>query len=201
MLIEKLTVIGLAIAGLGTIQEADGVKEHTFWLRNDGTEAVALQQGYTSCGCTTIAFDKNAAIAPGDSTPVTLRFNPMGKGGEFYESGTIVYGQARQYVQMALEGTCVSSEESLQRQFPIVEGRLRVSNNRFDLGRMTVGTSKTVHVTVLHCEDNNRKELFAVSFTADKELGKGLHHVLKTITTTDGERTVEIDITLDVLIQ
>lgn len=54
LLVDSLVVVGLATVSLGTIQEADGVKEHSFWLRNAGQEAVVLHQGYTSCGCTTI---------------------------------------------------------------------------------------------------------------------------------------------------
>ena len=55
---DTLVVIGLSAISLGTIHEADGVQQRTFWLRNAGQEAVALQQGYTSCGCTTIDFAK-----------------------------------------------------------------------------------------------------------------------------------------------
>ena len=83
---DTLVAIGFATISLGTIKEADGVQERTFWLRNAGTEAVMLVQGYTSCGCTTIQFDKDKSIAEGDSTCVTLRFNPQGKGGEFEET-------------------------------------------------------------------------------------------------------------------
>ena len=73
---DTLVAIGLATVSLGTIQEADGPQERTFWLRNDGTESVALVQGYTSCGCTTIQFTKDEPVAVGDSTSVVLHFNP-----------------------------------------------------------------------------------------------------------------------------
>lgn len=96
LLVDSLVVVGLATVSLGTIQEADGVKEHSFWLRNAGQEAVVLHQGYTSCGCTTIHFDKVRQLAPGDSSKVTLRFNPRGKGGEFHEMGTIEYGESKE---------------------------------------------------------------------------------------------------------
>ena len=108
---DTLVAIGFASISLGTIQEADGVQERTFWLRNDGTEAVALLQGYTSCGCTTIHFTKDEPIAVGDSTSVVLRFNPQGKGGEFEETGTIVYGPNRKRIQLSMVGTCITSEE------------------------------------------------------------------------------------------
>ena len=72
LLADTLIVIGLATVNLGTIQEADGVKQRTFWLRNAGKSTVTIQQGYTSCGCTTIHFTKNKAIASGDTAAVTF---------------------------------------------------------------------------------------------------------------------------------
>ncbi len=60
LFVDSLAVIGIATISLGTIQETDGAQERTFWLRNAGDESVVLLQGYTSCGCTTIVFDKDS---------------------------------------------------------------------------------------------------------------------------------------------
>ena len=110
---DTLVVIGLATASLGTIQETGGLQEHTFWLRNDGTEAVTLQQGYTSCECTTMEFDRYGQVQPCDSSQVTLRFNPQGRGGEFNVSGTVVYGIDRKRVKLSMTGNSILSEETL----------------------------------------------------------------------------------------
>ena len=195
---DTLVVIGLSTISLGTIQEADGVKEHTFWLRNTGSEAVAIQQGYTSCGCTTIHFDKALQIAIGDSTAVTLRFNPRGKGGEFEEVGTIVYGENRKRVNLTLIGTCVTSEETLLRQFPVrINDNLRLSTNRFDLGVMHVGESKERSVVVLHKDESNRQERIPIRFSVDANTPKGLQHI--TYPLEIGNETVVV--TLDVLVK
>ena len=202
MIADTLVVIGLATISLGTIQEADGVQERNFWLRNDGRETVMLQQGYTSCGCTTIDFAKGLSVEPGDSTCVTLRFNPRGKGGEFMETGTVVYGNSRKRVELSMVGNCVTSEETLQRQFPVrISDRLRLSANRFDLGIMRVGERKERNVIVLHKADNNRQERFTVSFSPDENSPKGLQHVVRTISTVDGGQRRELRITLDVIVK
>lgn len=194
---DTLVVIGLATISLGIIHEADGPQERTFWLRNAGQEAVALTQGYTSCGCTTIHFDKARQIAPGDSTTVTLRFNPRGKGGEFEEVGTIEYGTQHKRVSLVLTGTCITSEETLLRQFPIrINDTLRLSTNRFDLGIMHVGESKERSVVVLHRNDN-RQERIPIRFTVDAKTPKGLQHIAWPIEG-DGKKVI---ITLDVLIK
>lgn len=194
---DTLVVIGLATISLGTIHEADGPQERTFWLRNTGSEAVALTQGYTSCGCTTIHFDKTKTLAPGDSSKVTLRFNPRGKGGEFEEVGTIEYGAQRKCVSLALTGTCVTSEETLLRQFPIhISDSLRLSTNRFDLGIMHVGETKERSVVVLHRNDN-RQERIPIHFSVDAKTSKGLQHITHPLKV--GKETVTI--TLDVLVK
>lgn len=199
MLADSLVVIGLATLSLGTIQEADGPREHTFWLRNAGTEATTLRQGYTSCGCTTIQFDREKTLCSGDSTSVVLRFNPRGKGGEFEETGTLVYGEHRKRVVVKLTGNCITSEETLLRQFPIrINDSLRLSADRFDLGVMTIGQTKERNVVVLHRDEADRQERLVVRFTADERLGRGLHHVAQPVQTADGRR---LTITLDVLVK
>ena len=199
---DTLVAIGLASISLGTIQEADGVQERTFWLRNDGQEAVAMVQGYTSCGCTTIEFAKDEAINPGDSTCITLRFNPRGKGGEFEETGTIVYGPNKKRVQMSMSGTCVTSEETLMRQFPVrISDNIRLSANRFDLGIMHAGETKERGVVILHRDEGNRQERTTIAFTVDAQTPKGLQHIVRTITTSENGNKNKIEITLDFLVK
>jgi hypothetical protein len=198
---DTLVAIGLATVSLGTIQEADGVQESTFWLRNDGTEAVVLVQGYTSCGCTTIDFSKDQPIAVGDSTTVTLRFNPRGKGGEFEETGTIVYGPHRKRVQMSMVGTCITSEETLLKQFPVrISDDIRLSVDRFDLGIMRVGETKERNVIILHRDESNRQERIPIVFTVDASMPKGLQHIDYPVKTKYQGRDLSLTITLDVLI-
>ena len=199
---DTLVAISLATVSLGTIQEADGVQERTFWLRNDGTEAVALVQGYTSCGCTTIHFTKDEPIAVGDSTSVVLRFNPQGKGGEFEETGTIVYGANRKRIQLSMVGNCITSEETLMRQFPVrISDDIRLSSNRFDLGIMHVGETKERNVVILHRNEYNRQERIPIKFAVDTQIPKGLQHIPYSIKTKVKGKEQTLTITLDVLIK
>ena len=199
---DTLVAIGLATISLGTIQEANGVQERTFLLRNAGTESVTLVQGYTSCGCTTILFDKDKSIAVGDSTKVILRFNPQGKGGEFEETGTIVYGPNRKRVNLSMVGTCITSEETLMRQFPVrISDQIRLSADHFDLGIMHAGETKERGVVILHRDEGNRQERTTIAFTVDAQTPKGLQHIVRTITTSENGNKNKIEITLDVLVK
>ena len=206
MVLDSLIVIGLATVSLGTIQEADGVQEHTFRLRNAGSEPVAVVQAYTSCHCTTVEAEQPdagaAEVLPGDTIAFTLRFNPQGKGGDFEETGTIVYtplptGEGRgRALQLSLTGTCITSEESLLRQFPIrVSDRLRLSANRFDLGIMHVGETKQRTVVLLHRDDGDCREPVTVTFSPSADTPKGLQHIDYPIGTPDQEGlTIRLDV-------
>lgn len=206
LLLDTLVVIGMATAQLGTIREADGPREHTFWLRNSGTEAVTLGQGYTSCGCTTIHYQRGAVVNPGDSTAVTLRFNPRGKGGEFEETGTLVYGQnsrdaSVKRLYLSLVGTCITSEETLLRQFPVrIDDGLRLSADRLDLGRMRIGETRERSIVVLHRDEGDRQERITIRFTADSQQ-RGLQHISHPVEITRHGRKQTLTVTLDVFVR
>ena len=200
--IDSLVTIGLATLSLGTINESDGKRELEFWLRNVGTEAVSIVQGYTSCSCVKLDFPLGKTMLPGDSVRTVLSFDPKGKGGEFYERGTIVYGQSRKRVNMAMEGVCVTSEETLMRQFPVrINDDIRISTNHFDVGVMNVGEKKTRHVAILHRDENNRRESVAVTVEADSNLPKGINKIKKYIETLYKNNKTTIEILFDILIK
>jgi hypothetical protein len=199
---DTLVVIGLATASLGAIQETGGVQEHTYWLRNDGTEAVMLQQGYTSCECTTIDFDRYAQVQPGDSSAVTLRFNPQGRGGDFTVTGTVVYGAERKRVKLSMTGNSILSEETLLKRYPVkVSDNLRLSTDRFDLGVMYPGETKERSVVILHRDENDRTETLNITFTSDDKTPKGLQHIAYPVITKANGKETKLTITLDVLIK
>lgn len=203
--LTSLVVAGLSVLNIGTIKEADGIVDRSFWLRNDGQEAVVLLQGYTSCGCTTVEFAKDQWLQPGDSTQVSLHFNPRGKGGEFYESATIGYSTAidgpRQRVQMALEGECITSEETLMKQYPVkVAEGLRISRDTFNLGFMNLGQQKEVYVAVLHQSEHNRVESIPVKITIEG-VEKGEQQLKQTLTITHNGKPQNITIKFDVIVK
>ena len=143
-----------------------------------------MVQGYTSCHCTTLNYEQGRVVAPGDSACVRLVFNPQGKGGDFYESGTLRYeveGKAsgeRKAITVAMEGTCITSEETLLRQFPVrINDFIRLSTDRFDLGFMNVGETKERNVVVLFRSEGDRQECIPITFTVDEQTPKGLQHI------------------------
>jgi len=202
LLADTLVVVGMAVAQLGTINEADGPQQRSFWLRNDGQQAVTMVQGYTSCHCTTLNYEQGRVVAPGDSACVRLVFNPQGKGGEFYESGTIVYGAQKKRITVAMEGDCITSEETLLRQFPVrVDDNIRLSVDRLDLGIMHIGETKERNIVVLYRNENNRREVQTIKFTVGKDTPKGLQHISYPVSIYGKDAGRKATVTLDVLVK
>lgn len=200
--IDSLIAIGAATLSLGTINETDGRQERTFWLRNVGTESVSIVQGYTSCGCVSLQYPLGETIHPGDSVRAVLSFDPQGKGGEFYERGTIVYGSPRKRLNLALEGHCLTSEETLYRQFPVkINDDIRLSSNCYDLGVMSVGESKTRHIVVLHRDEGNRKEYIPVKIEATSSMGRGVKRIERLIKTMRKNEEINIPVYFDLKIR
>lgn len=206
----KLIVLGTAVLNIGTIYEADGIVERTFSVLNEGPQPVTIVQGYTSCGCTTVTFPKDSLINAGDTISVTLRFNPRGKGGEFYETAHLKTappqpspsGEGRGgALCLTLTGTCITSEETMLLQHPVVVNeRLRLSRDRFDLGYMSVGEERERTVSVWH-RDTDTTETSTIRFVVSPETPKGLNHIPYTISihTPDGDCSTVI--MLDVVVK
>ena len=103
---------------------------------------------------------------------------------------------------MAMEGTCITSEETLLKQFPVyVDDYLRISTNRFDLGIMRPGERKERNVAILHKDEGNRQEYITVALEVTTDMEKGLQHITRPIIIKRKGKEVRCDIVFDVMIK
>lgn len=92
----------------GTIAEDGGNVSHEFKFTNTGNAPLVIISAKTSCGCTKPSFPKQP-IQPGDSSEITVTYNPDGRPGEFDKSVTVrtnVKGRDRK-VALRLLGTVI----------------------------------------------------------------------------------------------
>lgn len=191
---DTLLCIGLATAHLGAIDEAAGPAECCFRIVNAGAAPTAIAQAYTSCGCTTIDWPREA-IAPADTAQVRLRFNPQGRGGEVYETATLVYGPQRKRLTLAFDADVRTSEETLARQYPIRVGdSLRLSANHFDLGRMRRGQKASRSIAALRAD---KRQIVTLTYTVPPDCPHGLRHD----TIAAEAFSTRIDVDIDVFVE
>jgi hypothetical protein len=169
-----ITVLSTAM-NFGTIREQAGKVSHRFVLHNESEVPVRIIQTYPSCGCTTISCD-TSAVAPHDSTTVDVTFDPVNRGGDFYETASIVCASASDtsVVTLSVEGTVVTSEETLMKQYPVRQGSLRLTSDTLRMGEVRRGDSKTMNVGVLRDLKSKQRLSVPVTFTADEKVGWGL---------------------------
>ena len=169
-------IIAAAVASFnfGILQERGGSVSHRFMLRNDNPVAVRICQTYPSCGCTTIACD-TSLVAPHDSVAVDVTFNPLNRGGDFYETASVVMASTADttVVTLSVEGTVVTSEETLMRQYPVRQGTVRLTADTLSMGEVSRGSSKTMYVGVLYDLRTGQRQSIPVTFSASDATGWG----------------------------
>ncbi len=70
------------------------VVEHVFTFTNTGNAPLIISNAKGSCGCTVPSYARETAIAPGESSEMTVRFNSRGKSG--IQSKTVtIYSNAQ----------------------------------------------------------------------------------------------------------
>ena len=171
----KLFILATSIA-CGTLHEENGVYSHTFMLHNESEDSIHITNAWTSCGCTTAEYDAGRWVAPGDSVPVTVRFDMNGKGGEFLETATLQVESRTDTIRqtLTLEGEVIPSQKSIEKAFPVKVGKLRLSTGQLDFGQMKRGENKTMDIAIYGAPPLH------VTFTADK--GWGEQHPIQTVT-------------------
>lgn len=65
----------------GTVDPRSGVRQAKLTLQNTGNRPLAILNVATSCGCTESSAEKNI-LAPGETTPLDVRFDPAMHTGE-----------------------------------------------------------------------------------------------------------------------
>jgi hypothetical protein len=75
---------------------------HVFEVVNKGTDSLKISNVQASCGCTTPAWERDKAQAPGEKTNITVGYNAAAEG-NFNKSITISYN-GTQTKQITIKG-------------------------------------------------------------------------------------------------
>ena len=105
----------------GTIEESGGRVSHTFTGVNRGAEPVVVLDVVTSCGCTVPEFSRRPVL-PGDSTRVTVTYDPMNRPGVFSKSLGVYSSERKKIATLTVSGTVVPREKTVGEQYPFEAG-------------------------------------------------------------------------------
>lgn len=77
-----------SVFDLGEISKQDGLVTAKYELRNTGSSDLVISYAFTSCGCTVAPIKEPVTLAPGDSYPLEVSYDPNFYG-PHYELGDI----------------------------------------------------------------------------------------------------------------
>lgn len=90
----------------GEIKEADGPVSHKFVVKNSGTSPLVITRVNASCGCTKPVFSREP-IAPGETSEITITYNPAGRPGQFVKTIAIYSNGAEGATTLRIRGVVI----------------------------------------------------------------------------------------------
>ena len=105
----------------GSVRESGGPVSHTFTGVNRGQEPVVVVDVVSSCGCTVPQFSRRP-ILPGDSTRITVTYDPMNRPGVFSRSLGVYSSERKKIASLTVSGSVVPREKSIGELYPVDAG-------------------------------------------------------------------------------
>jgi len=125
----------------GTFKEAEGPQTGCVRMVNHGPDETVINRVKSTCGCT-VAEYTDGIIAVGDTAEVRFTYDPAGRPGRFSKSIKVYTGIENTVTTIGLRGMVIGKPESLNSQYPIVSGNLRLSVASLILGDVIKGISR-----------------------------------------------------------
>jgi hypothetical protein len=147
----------------GVFKEADGKVSCQLRLTNTGNEPLIIVKVQTGCGCTAINYTEEP-IPPGDTAAVTLTYNPSGRPGQFTKQALIFTNTEPKRTILEITGNVIPTDRTLDKQYPLKAGSLRVSQGNIPFGELTRGKNKSLYLSAY----NASTDTLLVQVTGEK---------------------------------
>jgi hypothetical protein len=126
----------------GKIKEDAGPANFNFNFKNTGKVPLVISTVSASCGCTTPEWSKEPVL-PGKSGFVKVSYNPMGRPGSFNKTITIVANIPNGSQVLKISGEVMPKALTINEQYPIDLGKIRMLNNNLSFVRIKNNETKT----------------------------------------------------------
>lgn len=130
----------------GVFKEENGKVRCTLRLVNTGTEPLMVIKAQAGCGCTGIDYPETP-IEPGDTATVEISYNPSGRPGQFTKQVIIFTNTVTRRTVLEITGNVIPTDATLDKQYPLQAGALRVSQNNIPFGELVKGKNKTLYLS------------------------------------------------------
>lgn len=149
----------------GVFMEKDGKVHCDIRFVNTGTEPLMIVKAQAGCGCTGVTYPE-APIQPGDTASVGVTYNPSGRPGQFTKQVLVITNTNTNSRRTTLEikGNVIPTASTLDKEYPLQAGSLRISNQLFPMGELSRGKNKTQYLSAY----NASTDTVLVSVTGGK---------------------------------
>lgn len=136
----------------GVMKEAEGPQTGSVLLVNHGPEATYINRVRPSCGCTGAAYTEEP-IMPGDTAKISFTYNPLGRPGRFEKTVKVYMGEESDLTTIYIKGTVIGTPATLDTDYPVVAGVLRMSTGHIDFGKVRQGSGRHNYIKLYNTSD------------------------------------------------
>lgn len=133
---DKFIAFDAVTEDIGNINESDSARTVHFTFHNVGGKPLTITRVTTHCGCTAAAFSSQP-VAAGDSSVITVKYNPKGRAGTIDTNAFVYAGGAgsRPVAKLTILGNVINNDE--WSHLPYAMGSLRLKRVKvfFKAGR------------------------------------------------------------------
>lgn len=131
----------------GYIRESDGEVTKSVKAVNISKEPTFIISARTSCGCSEAKHDAKT-IAPGDTTIVSITYDPTNRPGKFRKTAKVFTGKERISNTFHITGTVIPSEKHLDNTYPEKVEGLRFSTKIVNANNLKRTEIRPIYVGV-----------------------------------------------------
>lgn len=129
----------------GTFNEKDGKVSCTMRMVNTGDSAMIIVRVQSTCGCTATEYT-TTSINPGDTATVTLTYNPANRPGQFSKDVFVYTSGKPRRNQLTITGKVIGAPVTIDQQYPVRAGGLRLEVENVPLGEMYRGATRNAYI-------------------------------------------------------
>ena len=145
-------------------KEQDGKVTCQMRLVNSGNQPLLIVKAQAGCGCTGVHYPEEA-IAPGDTATVSITYNPAERPGQFTKQVIVHTNTTPKRTTLEITGNVIPTEATLDKEYPLQAGSLRISQQNMLMGELTRGNNKTQFLSAY----NASTDTLLVSVQGSKE--------------------------------
>ena len=131
---------------MGVFMEQDGKVTCQMRVVNTGNSPLIIVKAQAGCGCTAVTYPETP-IEPGDTAAVGITYNPSGRPGQFSKQVLIFTNTTPKRTVLEITGNVIPTAATLDNQYPLQAGSLRISQSSIPFGELVKGKNKTLYLS------------------------------------------------------